>query len=140
MMLLFAGCNKEEGSVEGKWYSFDKGGPQNPSLYLELKNGKADMIITAWGDRYKGDYTYKDGTLTITYKSDGFLTRYQGSEEPEKATALDNLFNDWPGATEGDHTPLGSPIVIGFKVDGDNAVFNYEDKNGSLRFNMTRKK
>lgn len=131
--------NEESNSIEGQWFCYENAG-QAARLYLELKGGKADMIITAWGTRYKGDYTYSDGTLTITYKNDGLFTRYVGSEEPEKATAISNLFEDWPGPSEADHVILGSPIVIGFDVDGDNALFNYEDGNGSLRYNMTRKK
>lgn len=143
--LVASGCKPEgakqedSNSIEGQWFCYENAG-QAARLYLELKGGKADMIITAWGVRYKGDYTYKDGTLTITYKSDGCLTRYVAGEEPEKATSISNLFEDWPGPSEADHVILGSPIVVGFDVDGDNALFNYEDDNGSLRFNMTRKK
>lgn len=140
IMVLFAGCNKENGaSEEGQWFCYENDG-QATRLYLELKGGKADMIITAWGVRYKGDYTYNDGTVTITYKSGGCLTRYVGGEEPEKATSISNLFNDWPGPTSADHVIFSSPIKFGFDVDGDKALFNYEDANGSIRYEMTRKK
>ena len=140
MLLLFAGCNKENSaSEEGQWYCYEHGG-QAARLYLELKGGKADLIITAWGVRYKGDYTYKNGKVTLTFKSDGVQTRYVGSEEPDKATAIENLFKDWPFASAYDHVIWGSPIVFGFDVDGDNALFNYEDESGSIRLEMTRKK
>ena len=143
--IIASGCkpegakNEESNSIEGQWFCYENNG-QAARLYLELKGGKADMIITAWGVRYKGDYTYKDGTLTITYKSDGCLTRYVAGEEPEKATSISNLFNDWPGPTSADHVIFPSPIGFGFDVDGDNALFNYEDENGSLKYEMTRKK
>ena len=140
MMLLFAGCNKENSaSEEGQWFCYENGG-QHARLYLELKGGKADLIITAWGTRYKGTYTYaEDGTLTINYKSDGVLTRYVGMEEPEKATLISNLFNDWPGASGAEHVILNSPIVMNFKVNGDTATLDMIDSIG-LSLEMTRKK
>ena len=140
MMLLFAGCNKDNSaSEEGQWYCYENGG-QAARLYLELKGGKADLIITAWGVRYKGNYTYaEDGTLTITYGSDGVLTRYVGMEEPEKCTLVSNLFNDWPGPSGADHVILPSPIVMNFKVKGDTATLDMIDSIG-LSLEMTRKK
>lgn len=122
--LLAAACNKEESnSIEGQWYSYTNGG-KNVSLYLELKGGNADLIITAWGTRYKGPYTYENGDLTINYST--LQTRYVGEEEPEKATATNNLFEEWPGPSSADHIILDKPIRMGFKVKGNKADCNFE--------------
>ena len=134
--LLAVACNKEEsGSVEGKWYAYTNGG-NNVSLYLELKGGNADLIISAWGTRYKGPYTYENGNLTINYSA--FQTRYIGEEEPEKATATNNLLKDWPGPSSADHIILDKPIRMEFKVTGDKADCNFETI--GARLEMERKK
>lgn len=135
-LVLLTGCNKPGDSEEGQWYCYENNG-QDARLYLELKNGKADLIITAWGTRYKGPYTYNkdNGELTIPYES--CLTRYVAMEEPDKATTISNLFNDWPGASGADHVILDKPIHMVFIVDGDKAQCQFETI--GLNLEMTRK-
>ena len=135
-LVLLTGCNKPGDSEEGQWYCYENG-QQHARLYLELKNGKADLIITAWGTRYQGPYTYNkdNGELTITY--DSVKTRYVGMEEPEKCTLISNLFNDWPGPSEADHVILDKPIKMVFTVDGDTAVCQFETI--GLTLEMSRK-
>ena len=44
-LLLAVGCNPEENSsIEGQWYCYEQEG-LHTRLYLELNNGKADLII-----------------------------------------------------------------------------------------------
>lgn len=136
---LFAACNKEGVSEEGQWFCYERG-EQNARFYMELKDGQADFIITAWGTRYTGPYTYnaQDGKLTINYTKS--YTRYVAMEEPDKATLVSNLFNDWPGASEADHVILSSPIEMDFTLDGDNAHFAIILDAGSIMGDLTRKK
>ena len=135
-LVLLAGCTKSEGSEEGKWYGYEGRGKESVSLYLELKGGQADLIITAWGTRYKGPYTYnaEDGRLVLTY--DSCLTRYVGMEEPDKAVLVSNLFNDWPGASGADHVILGKPIQMTFTINGDKATCDIDTLNKPVE--MTR--
>lgn len=138
-MVLLTGCNKPGDSEEGQWFCYERG-EQNASFYMELKGGQADFIITAWGTRYTGPYTYnaQDGKLTINYTKS--YTRYVAGEEPDKATLVSNLFNDWPGASEADHVILSSPIEMEFTLDGDNAHFAIILEAGTIMGDLTRKK
>jgi len=136
VMVLFTACKKEESnSIEGQWYCYENGG-QDVRLYLELKDSKADLIITAWGDRYKGSYTYAEetGTLAINYTT--YQARYVAGENPDKATSLSNLFNDWPGSTAADHVDLENPITMTFIVNGNTATCEFV----GLQMQMERKK
>ena len=136
IMVLFAGCNKEEsGSIEGKWYCYENG-EQHTRLYLELKGGKADLIITAWGDRYKGSYTYDEAKEMLSIVNAEQICRGNAGELGDKSTLTSNLFNDWPSATEADHISLGSPIEMTFKVNGDKATCGFV----GLEMEMVRKK
>ena len=136
MMLLFAGCNKEEsGSVEGKWYCYENG-EQHTRLYIGLENGKADLIITAWGDRYKGSYTYDTAKEMLTITGAEQICRGNAGELGDQSTLTSNLFNGWPGATEADHVNLGSTLEIAFKVSGNKATCQFV----GLELEMVRKK
>ncbi len=132
-LMLFAGCTKDNSksnSEEGQWYCYE-GGVDHTRLYLELKNGKADLIITAWGDRYQGPYTYKDETLTINWEKQ--ICRGNAGELGENSTLTSNLLNGWPGETSADHITLEKPIVMPFKVNGDTAQCEFVGLNMEMK-------
>jgi hypothetical protein len=133
-MVLMTGCKKDENSEEGKWYAYEKGDATYTRLYIELNDGKADLIITAWGDRYNGTYTYDaaEGKLVINNATQ--TVRGNAGELGDKSTLTSNLFNDWPGATSADHIHLGSTIEMGFKVNGNTATCSFV----GLEMEMTR--
>lgn len=133
-VVLMTGCNKDENSEQGKWYAYEDG-TTHTRLYLELKNGKADLIITAWGDRYNGSYTYDavEGKLVINNATQ--TVRGNAGELGENSTLTSNLFNGWPGATSADHISLGPTIEMGFKVNGNTATCSFV----GLEMEMTRK-
>ena len=126
LMLLFLGCTKEESknSIEGNWYCYENG-EQHTRLYVGLENGKADLIITAWGDRYKGSYTYDEAKQTLSIAYTEQICRGVAGELQEQSTLTSNLFNGWPGPTEADHVNLPNPIVMPFKVDGNKATCEF---------------
>lgn len=134
-MVLMTGCKKDENSEEGKWYAYEKGDATYTRLYIELNDGKADLIITAWGDRYNGSYTYDaaEGKLVINNATQ--TVRGNAGELGENSTLTSNLFNGWPGATSADHISLGPTIEMGFKVNGDKAICTFV----GLEMEMTRK-
>lgn len=123
VIFLVSGCNGADDnsgdSLEGKWYCYEEGG-QHTRLYLELKDGKADLIITAWGDRYKGPYTYDGETITLSW--DTYLQRGNAGELGQDATLTSKIFDGWPGATSADHPEMDNPIHIDFKVKGKTAA------------------
>ena len=133
-VVLMTGCNKDENSEQGQWYAYENG-TTHTRLYLELKNGKADLIITAWGDRYNGSYTYDaaEGKLVINNATQ--TVRGNAGELGENSTLTSNLFNGWPGDTSADHISLGPTIEMGFKVNGNTATCSFV----GLEMEMTRK-
>ena len=134
-MVLMTGCKKDENSEEGKWYAYEKGDATYTRLYIELNDGKADLIITAWGDRYNGSYTYDaaEGKLVINNATQ--IVRGNAGELGENSTLTSNLFNGWPGPTSADHVSLGPTIEMGFKVNGNTATCSFV----GLEMEMTRK-
>lgn len=124
-MLFMTACNKEENSEEGKWYAYENGDKTYTRLYFELNDGKVDLIITAWGDRYKGSYTYDaaEGKLVISNATQ--TVRGNAGELGDNSTLTSNLFNGWPGPTSGDHINLGQTFELGFKVNGDKAICTF---------------
>ncbi len=134
-MVLMTGCKKDENSEEGKWYAYEKGDATYTRLYIELNDGKADLIITAWGDRYNGSYTYDaaEGKLVINNATQ--IVRGNAGELGENSTLTSNLFNGWPGPTSADHISLGPTIEMGFKVNGNTATCSFV----GLEMEMTRK-
>lgn len=134
-VVLMTGCNKDENSEEGKWYAYEKGDATYTRLYIELNDGKADLIITAWGDRYNGSYTYDaaEGKLVINNATQ--TVRGNAGELGENSTLTSNLFNGWPGPTSADHVSLGPTIEMGFKVNGNTATCSFV----GLEMEMTRK-
>lgn len=134
-MVLMTGCKKDENSEEGKWYAYEKGDATYTRLYIELNDGKADLIITAWGDRYKGSYTYnaEEGKLVISNATQ--TVRGNAGELGDDSTLTSNLFNGWPGPTSADHINLGPTIELGFKVNGDKAICTFV----GLEMEMVRK-
>lgn len=135
-LVLLAGCTKPGNSEEGQWFCYENDN-QHARLYIGLNGGQADLIITAWGTRYTGPYTYNaaDGKLSINYNKT--YTRYVGVEEPEKCTLVSNLFNDWPGPSGADHVILDAPIEMVFTVNGDKAHCQFDTI--GLELEMTRK-
>lgn len=134
-MVLMTGCKKDENSEEGKWYAYEKGDATYTRLYIELNDGKADLIITAWGDRYNGSYTYDavEGKLVINNATQ--TVRGNAGELGENSTLTSNLFNGWPGPTSADHIALGATFELGFKVNGDKAICTFV----GLEMEMVRK-
>ncbi|MBR4811237.1 MAG: hypothetical protein IKX55_07000 [Bacteroidaceae bacterium] len=135
---LFA-CNKDdekEATTDetGKWYAYNDESKQDVVFYLELKDGKADFMICAWGDRYQGPYTLKDGKISISISK--FLWRGNAAALGDAAVRPDNLFNGWSSddpdtsSDENSHSPsVNGPVVeFEFSWNGDEAIINYANR------------
>ena len=133
---LFA-CDKDDEETAtdetGKWYAYNDDSKQDVVYYLELKDGKADFIISAWGDRYQGPYTLKDGKLSITINK--FLCRGNAAAIGDAAVSPANLFNGWisydPESTDvNNHEPSvrQSTIEFDFSCKDNEATINYANR------------
>ena len=130
-------CDKDDKETAtdetGKWYAYNDEAKQDVVFYLELKDGKADFIISAWGDRYQGPYTLKDGKLSISYSK--FLCRGNAAVLGDAAVSPENLFNGWSSyvpdsSDENSHGPSvdGPKVEFDFSWNGDEAVINYANR------------
>lgn len=134
---LFA-CNKDNEKdtttdETGKWFAYNDDSKQDVVFYLELKDGKADFIICAWGDRYQGPYILKDGKITISISK--FLWRGNAAALGHDAVSPENLFNGWssydPNSTDENSHPAfvdGPVIEFEFSWEGDEAEINYANR------------
>jgi hypothetical protein len=130
-------CDKDDKETAtdetGKWYAYNDEAKQDVVFYLELKDGKADFIISAWGDRYQGPYTLKDGKITISISK--FLWRGNAAALGDAAVSPGNLFNGWnsyvpDSSDENSHGPSvdGPKVEFDFSWNGDEAVINYANR------------
>lgn len=59
----------DKSELQGTWYWMETGMISDDEavvrVAVKFTNDEADMIITPWGARYTGKYTYKDGIVTI---------------------------------------------------------------------------
>ena len=141
-MVLFFGCtdNNETDSTSevGVWYAYNTPDSKDDVAYaLELRSdGKADFIISAWGCRWQGTYTYDGKEVKLTWNK--YLCRLAAipSEEAghDKPCAPENLYKWWEEAVatdeayEQDANRFGQVITISFTYKGDTGVMNMANK------------
>ena len=138
--LLFVGCkpNVEEddnaGQTEvGLWYGFNTPDSKEDVAYvLELKkDGTADFIISAWGCRYQGPYTYDGKVVKLTWEK--YLYRPNAINYMEiyndYPTLPQNLYLHWEdGTTSEDANQYGAVIEISFTYSGDTGEIDMFNK------------
>lgn len=142
-MMLLAGCNKEEGKSEvGKWYAYNTADSKNDiALVLELKaDGTADYMITAWGCRWRGPYTYDGKVVKITWNK--YLARPAALSEGWQdangnfiyCTEPAHIYDKWQELTilQGDDeieaNRFGATIEIPFTFSGDTGTMEAANK------------
>ena len=132
-LVLFTGCKKDSGnentSEVGKWYGFNmvENAPDknDVAFVLDLKSDKSvDFIISAWGERYQGTYTYDGAVVTISYNK--YITRPNAVayEEAygESPCAPANLYKHW---VEGEGS---GTLEIKFTYTGNTGEINRANK------------
>lgn len=144
--LIFSGCSSDEPastSEVGKWYGYNTDGEGNydkgdVAYMLELKSDKsADFIISAWGNRWKGTYTYDGKEVKLTWN------KYYGRpaaiplEEAgfHNPCSPENIYKWWIGPDdEGyedyseDANQHGDALVIKFTFKGDKGTIDMFNK------------
>ena len=104
--------------IQGKWYWYMQRDESFVRAAITINGDDADVIITVWGERYKGKATYKDGRLKVN-KTSWYTSRYEDDDKvnecpdhPEDAAWLDITGNtgdywisdieiDWPFIANG---------------------------------------
>ena len=132
--MLFAGCNKDDNSSEvGKWYGYNTPDSKDDVAYvLELKADKsADFIISAWGCRWQGTYTYDGQLVKLTWNK--YFARPNAMNYIEAygdyPTLPKNLYEHWTEAsTSEDANQYGAVIEIKFTYSGDTGEIDMFNK------------
>ncbi len=65
--------------VQGKWYWESKAGFHGIRAVLKLEGDNFDLIITPWGERHTGTFTYQNGYLHFTTLH-SYSSRYDNEE------------------------------------------------------------
>ena len=88
--MLTVSCKKDDSAaIEGTWMVHMDGElAANIRLAMILKDGKVDYMVTAWGERYTGTYTYADGVISMHFTK-FYATGSTGY--PDDITSLDNF-------------------------------------------------
>ena len=142
--VLFCGCNKEDESSTsevGKWYGYntfeDGSYNKNDVAYmLDLKADKsAEFIISAWGCRWQGTYTYDGQEVKLTWNK--YFARpaaiplvdagYDNPCSPE------NIYKWWNEVGEKDEgyesaSEYGEVLTIKFTFKGDKGTIDMFNK------------
>lgn len=141
-MVLLSGCKKEEASEVGKWYAYNTADSKDDvAVVLDLQAGnKVDLIITAWGNRWQGTYTY-DGK-TVEVKWDKFMGRPSATDDywvrkdiDRIPVAPENIYFGWSEPLDtsledvaADANRFGSTISIEFTYEGDKGTLSFANK------------
>ena|GEM_PF-2601510 len=141
--LCFVACNPEDkpkddsGKTEvGLWYGYNTpDSKEDVAIVLEMKaDGKADLMLTAWGCRWQGTYTYADNVVKLTWNK--FLVRGKAWDLGDDAVSPAHLYDWWvdfssdENLPEGDYNPeeFGKTIEINFTYSGDTGVVDIANK------------
>lgn len=80
-MLLFkqgANITATNNDIQGNWHWYMRGDVSYVRAGLKIEGNNFDLIITPWGQRYTGTYTYVNGYMILNTQN-GYTTREEGS-------------------------------------------------------------
>jgi hypothetical protein len=64
--------------IEGTWFAPEQGRSDFQLGGVTVKGNTFDLIITMWGQRYTGTFTYVNGTMNLKYEK-GYTSREPGT-------------------------------------------------------------
>ena len=142
--VLFCGCTKDDDSSStsevGKWYGYntDEDGNYDTgdvAYMLDLNADKsAEFIISAWGCRWQGTYTYDGAEVKLTWNK--YFARPNAvaiSETGEDPCSPENLYKWWTeiGSTDegyGAASEYGKVLTIKLSFKGDKGTIDMFNK------------
>ena len=142
--VLFCGCNKDDDSTStsevGKWYGYNTSADgtynKNDVAYmLDLKSDKsADFIISAWGCRWEGTYTYDGEEVKLTWNK--YYARPNAStliETVNNPCSPENIYKFWTEIGENDEgyqaaSQYGDVLTIKLTFKGDKGTIDMFNK------------
>ena len=130
--MLFASCTPDSTEV-GKWYGYNTPDSKDDVAYvLELNADKtADYIISAWGCRWQGTYTYDGKVVKLTWNKYYYRLNATDYHETygESPCLPKNLYEHWTLANESeDANQYGATLEIKFTYSGDKGEIDMFNK------------
>ena len=131
--MLFASCTPDDSTEVGKWYGYNTPDSKDDVAFvLELNaDNSADFIISAYGSRWQGTYTYDGKVVRLTwnkYYARPNATNYQGAYG-ESPCLPKNLYEHWDLATGSeDANQYGATLEIKFTFSGDKGEIDMFNK------------
>lgn len=96
------------------WFAF---GPGMPRIRFVFSGSNFDLIIPVWGDRYKGNFTYKDGYVNMNV-TECMTSRIPHGNSDEETVSYDEATGEikgtWSTTVEdwyGNVNPYKGPLV-----------------------------
>ena len=71
-------ANTPSSDIQGTWDWYMHGNKDYIRTRITFEGNNFDMIITPWGQRYKGTFTYSGGYAKLTFK-EGYTSRDEGT-------------------------------------------------------------
>lgn len=73
-----ATINASVNDIQGTWHWYMYGNTEYVRAGLTIKDATFDLIITPWGQRYTGTFTYRNGYIILN-TTNGYTSREEGS-------------------------------------------------------------
>ena len=97
-----ATINAKLEDIQGTWHWYMHGDTTYVRTSLKIEGNKFDMVITPWGQRYTGTFTYTNGIMTLNTEK-GYTSREEGSGDgwgegdldPETLEGTWKRLDDW---------------------------------------------
>ena len=131
--MLFASCTPDDSTEVGKWYGYNTPDSKDDVAFvLELNaDNSADFIVSAYGQRWQGTYTYDGKIVYLTwnkYYARPNATAYWDAYG-ESGCLPKNLYEHWTLASESeDASQYGATIEIKFTYSGDTGEIDMFNK------------
>ncbi len=85
-------------TVQGKWYWQSQAGFVGARAVLILTGNQFDLIITPWGERQTGTFTYENGYIHFTPQN-GYTSRYDDDLTDDDNSYTEHMNQENPEAT-----------------------------------------
>lgn len=120
-----ANLPNDKSELQGTWYWYEYGEQDMVRVAVKFSDDEIDMIITPWGQRYTGKYTYKDGIVKIGETT--FYTSRDKSGYHDVINYTDPYKTEWRTPEADDYYQNRYPdgFSFPFVVDGKTAYSEF---------------
>ena len=113
--------NTPKSDIQGEWHWYMRGNVEYVRGAYKFEGDNFELIVTPWGQKYTGTYTYQGGFLTLNI-TNGYTSREPGTGDGWGEGDLDpaTLEGNW-SVLNRDHWAFEPGMVAPFIVNGTEA-------------------